>query len=264
MSKFCILRFLCFKPNGKTFIITGASSGMGKATALKFANEGGNLILSGRDQSRGTQTLEEIRRIGGNAVFLAGDLKKMDYNKNLVELALENFGQLDGLVTNAGILGLGSITDLDPDLWEETFGVNVTSVFYLLKFAIPEMLKLPSASVVINASIAAFKSFPNHPAYCASKAALVSLAKQAAVEYGPTIRINCICPGPVDTPLIHASAVAFPDPAKAVENAGKNTLLQRLGTAEDIAKLSLFLISDEASWITGSVYTIDGGIMAKG
>ncbi|HPR01936.1 MAG TPA: SDR family oxidoreductase, partial [Saprospiraceae bacterium] len=110
----------------------------------------------------------------------------------------------------------------------------------------------------------AFKSFPNHPAYCASKAALVALARQAAVDYGPGVRVNSICPGPVDTPLIHASAVAFPDPAKAVTAAGENTLMQRLGTPEDVAKLALFLTSDDASWITGSCYVIDGGILAKG
>lgn len=248
----------------KTYIITGASSGMGKATALKFAQEGANLILSGRHQERGLQVVNEVLALNGNAVFIPGDVGDIEYNKKLVELAVKEYGQLDGLVTNAGILGLGSIIELEPNHWDNTFSVNVDSVFFLLKFAIPEMLKRPSASVVVNSSIAAFKSFPNHPAYCASKAALVALAKQAAVEYGPTIRINCICPGPVDTPLIHDSAEAFPDPAKAVENAGKNTLIQRLGTPEDIAKLTYFLISDDSSWITGSVYTIDGGIMAKG
>jgi NAD(P)-dependent dehydrogenase (short-subunit alcohol dehydrogenase family) len=248
----------------KSFIITGASSGMGRATALKFAQEGANLILSGRHQERGLQVVNEVLAMKGKAVFSRGDVGDIEYNKKLVDLAIQHYGQLDGLITNAGILGLGSITELEPSLWDNTFSVNVNSVFYLLKFAIPEMLKRPSASVVVNSSIAAFKSFPNHPAYCASKAALVALAKQAAVEYGPTIRINCICPGPVDTPLIHDSAVAFPDPAKAVENAGRNTLLQRLGTPEDIAKLAYFLICDDSSWITGSVYTIDGGIMAKG
>ncbi|HQU55623.1 MAG TPA: SDR family oxidoreductase, partial [Saprospiraceae bacterium] len=174
------------------------------------------------------------------------------------------YGQLDGLVCHAGELGLGSITDLDIDTWHRIFRTNVDAVFYLLKAALPELLKRERASVVINASIAAFKSFPNHPAYCASKAALVALARQAAVDYGPGVRVNSICPGPVDTPLIHASAVAFPDPAKAVTAAGENTLMQRLGTPEDVAKLVLFLTSDDASWITGSCYVIDGGILAKG
>lgn len=249
------------KLKDKTFIVTGATSGMGKAIALALASEGANLILSGRNETAGKELVENI---GKNAYFFSGDVSEIRYNQQLVELAIKHFRQLDGISTNAGRLGLGSITSLDPSNWSRTLDVNLNSVFYLLKYALPELQKRPSASVIINASIAAFKSFPNHPAYCASKAALVALSKQAAVDYGPTIRINCICPGPVDTPFIHASAVAFPDPAVAVENAGKNTLLGRLGLPEDIAKLVLFLASDDASWITGSVYTIDGGIMATG
>lgn len=243
----------------RTFIITGATSGMGKAIAIEFAKEGANLILSGRDQGRGEALVAELNDNGYFSKFLPGDVGEIDYNKQLVELAVATFGHLDGVVTNAGMLGLASVTELDPETWDRTFRTNVDAVFFLLKYALPEMLKRPSASVVVNASIAAYKSFPNHPAYCASKAALVALAKQMAVDYGPTIRINAICPGPVDTPFIHDSAVAFPDPVKAVENAGKATLLRRLGEPEDIAKLVLFLISDDASWITGSAYTIDGG-----
>lgn len=251
------------KLQDKTYIITGASSGMGKATAILFAKEGAQLVLSGRNEERGNELVNQIEELGAKAVFLAGDVAEIQYNQALVDAALQHFGKLDGVVCHAGTLGLGSIMDLEPSLWRETFSVNVDAVFYLLKFAIPELLKRPSASVVINASIAAYKSFPNHPAYCASKAALVALAKQAAVEYGPSLRVNSICPGPVDTPLIHASAAAFPDPAKAVENAGKNTLLQRLGLPEDIANLCLFLSSADSSWITGSAFTIDGGVLAK-
>ncbi|SDC87734.1 Enoyl-(Acyl carrier protein) reductase [Algoriphagus faecimaris] len=249
------------KLQNKTYIITGATSGMGKAIALTFAKEGANLILSGRNEEAGKQLCKQV---SGKAYFLPGDVSESDYNQALVDLAVEKFGQLDGLSTNAGMLGLGSVTELSLEHWSQTLEVNLSSVFYLLRAALPELQKRPQAAVVINSSIAAFKSFPNHPAYCASKAGLVALAKQAAVDYAPQVRINCICPGPVDTPFIHASAVAFPDPAKAVENAGKNTLIQRLGEPEDIAKLALFLASDDASWITGAAYTIDGGIMAKG
>ncbi|WP_288369762.1 SDR family oxidoreductase [uncultured Algoriphagus sp.] len=249
------------KLQNRTFIITGATSGMGRAMALEFSKEGAKLILSGRNEKAAEELLSLLQT---EAYFLAGDVSDPGYNQRLVELALEKFGQMDGLLTNAGMLGLGSITDLPLVTWTQTFNVNLTSVFHLLKASLPHLQKSPNASVVINSSIAAFKSFPNHPAYCASKAGLVALAKQAAVDYAPHVRINCICPGPVDTPFIHASAVAFPDPAKAVENAGRNTLVQRLGEPEDIAKLALFIASDDASWITGSVYTIDGGILAKG
>ncbi|WP_297335852.1 SDR family oxidoreductase [Algoriphagus sp.] len=249
------------KLQNKTFIVTGATSGMGKAIALTFAKEGANLILSGRNEEAGK---ELSKQLSGKAYFLPGDVSEPEYNQALVDLAVEKFGQLDGISTNAGMLGLGSITELSPDQWSLTLEVNLSSVFYLLRAALPELQKRPQAAVIINSSIAAFKSFPNHPAYCASKAGLVALAKQAAVDYAPQVRINCICPGPVDTPFIHASAVAFPDPAKAVENAGKNTLIQRLGEPEDIAKLALFLASEDASWITGAAYILDGGIMAKG
>ncbi|MDN3204095.1 SDR family NAD(P)-dependent oxidoreductase [Algoriphagus sediminis] len=249
------------KLQNRTFIVTGATSGMGRAIALEFSKEGAKLILSGRNEEAAEKLLKLLKT---EAYFLAGDVSDPAYNQRLVELALDKFGKLDGLVTNAGMLGLGSITELEIEKWTKTLDVNLTSVFYLLKSALPYLENSNYGSVVINSSIAAFKSFPNHPSYCASKAGLVALSKQAAVDYAPKVRINCICPGPVDTPFIHASAAAFPDPATAVENAGKNTLVQRLGEPEDIAKLALFLASEDASWITGGVYTIDGGIMAKG
>lgn len=161
------------------------------------------------------------------------------------------------------MLGLGSITDINSDEWHKTFQTNVHSVYYLMKYALPEMQKNGSGTVLVNASIAAFKSFPNHPAYCASKAAAVALAKQVATDYGPKIRVNAICPGPVDTPFLHDSAIAFSDPAKAVDEAKDATLMKRLGLPSDVAKLAVFLASDDASWITGSAYRIDGGILSS-
>ncbi|MDZ7719263.1 MAG: glucose 1-dehydrogenase [Balneolaceae bacterium] len=251
------------KLKDKVFIITGATSGMGKGIALKFADEGASLILNGRDQKRGESVVDEIRSKNGRVEFLAGDVGKESTNQKLVQKAIESFGKLDGIVTNAGMLGLGKITDLKTELWHRTFQTNLDSVYYLLKYAIPEMQKNGKGVAVINSSIAAYKSFPNHAAYCASKAGLLALAKQAAVDYGPEIRVNAICPGPVDTPLLHDSAIAFPNPETAVNEAEKATLMKRLGKPKDIAQLALFLASEESSWITGSAYTIDGGIMAN-
>ena len=113
--------------------------------------------------------------------------------------------------------------------------------------------------MVVNGSIAAVRAFPNHAAYCAAKAALGGLVRQAAVDYGPDIRVNMMCPGPVDTPLLWDSARAFPDPATAVADAGRRTQLGRIGTPDEVASLALFLASDDSSWITGAAYTIDGG-----
>ncbi|MEZ5367246.1 MAG: SDR family oxidoreductase [Bryobacterales bacterium] len=241
---------------GKTFIVTGATSGMGRATAELFAAEGAKLVLNGRDEVRGAEVL---RGIGGDAVFHYGDAAEQATNEALVHLALERFGRLDGLVCNAGMLGLGPVEELPEDVWRRTFDVNVHSVFYLAKAALPALRAAGSATIVVNGSIAAWKCFPNHPAYCASKAAQVALTRQMAADYSPGVRVNAICPGPIDTPLIWESAVAFPNPAEAVEAAGARTPMKRLGRPEDFAKLALFLSTEDSSWVTGAAYTLDGG-----
>lgn len=248
---------------GQTAIITGATSGMGKAIAERFVKEGASVILSGRDKQRGKDLEKYLVQQGGRAVFVEGDITDVAVNERLVVEAIHNYGTLDCIVTNAGKLGLGSVTDISFSEWSETINTNLNAVFYLSRFAIPEMQKKGKGTILVNSSIAAFKSFPNHAAYCASKAALVSLVKQMAVDYSPTIRVNAICPGPVDTPLIWDSAKAFDNPETIVQQTGSNTLMKRLGKPEDIASLALFLVSDEASWITGSAYIIDGGILTK-
>ena len=176
---------------------------------------------------------------------------------------MKRFGGIDIAVANAGFLGLGSITDVSPETWRKAIDTNLNSIFYLLRLAIPEMKKRGGGNIIINGSIAGFKSFPNHAAYCASKGALVPLVKQVALDYGPIIRANLICPGPIDTPLIWDSARAFQSPEKAVADAASNTVLGRLGAPEDVAKAALFLASEESSFITGTSITVDGGIMSK-
>ncbi|MCU0357369.1 MAG: glucose 1-dehydrogenase [Cyclobacteriaceae bacterium] len=248
---------------GKTAIITGATSGMGKGMARRFVQEGANVILSGRDEERGKALEDELTSTGGKAVFVHGDVSNPFVNEQLVSEAIRNFDRLDIIVTNAGMLGLGSVTDISLEEWDETFRTNLYSVFYLSRYAIPEMQKTGKGVILVNSSIAAYKTFPNHAAYCASKAALIALVKEMALDYGPAIRVNAICPGPVDTPLIWDSAKAFENPESIVEQTANNTLLKRLGTPEDIASLALFLVSEEAAWITGSAYTIDGGILTR-
>lgn len=245
------------KLKDKVCIVTGATSGMGKAIATLFHAEGAKLVLSGRNQKRGEALAKEL----SGSLFLPGDVGLASYNENLVASALDTFGALDVLSLNAGVLGLGNVVDLPITTWESTMNTNLNSIFYLSKYALPHLEKGTGGTILINASIAAFKSFPNHPAYCASKGAAVALMRQLAVEYAPKVRVNAICPGPVDTPLIWASAEAFEKPGEAVENAAKATLLNRLGKPEDISKLALFLVSEDASWITGTAMTIDGGIL---
>jgi len=245
----------------QVIIVTGATSGMGRAIATQLAQIGKKLILNGRDEKKGKNLIEELEKYT-ELVFVAGDVSLPETNELLVKKAISHFGKISGIITNAGVLGIGSATAISIEDWHYTFNTNFNSFFYLSKYAIP-YIKKEKGFIIANASIAAFKSFPNHAAYCASKAALVSLVKQMAVDYGPEIRINAICPGPVDTPLIWDSAKAFPDPKAAVSNVQEATLLKRLGKPADIANLVEFLISEKASWFTGSAITIDGGIMAS-
>jgi NAD(P)-dependent dehydrogenase (short-subunit alcohol dehydrogenase family) len=247
---------------GKIAIVTGATSGMGRAIAELFAAEGAAVVLSGRHPERGLEVLNGLRQRGCRAEFVAGDVREFATHQELVATALSAFGGIDILVPNAGILGLGSVTEVPLEVWDEAIATNLHGVFYLCRAGIPKLLERGAGSIVINASIAAFKTFPNHAAYCASKGALVPLAKQMAREYAPQIRVNVICPGPVDTPLIWDSARAFPDPSQAVRNAAQTTLLKRLGEPSDVAQAALFLASEQARWITGAVLNVDGGVLA--
>jgi NAD(P)-dependent dehydrogenase (short-subunit alcohol dehydrogenase family) len=192
---------------------------------------------------------------------VCGDVCVPETSDRLVETSVRGFGGVDTLVCCAGMLGLGSVTDVPVETWKHTLAVNLDAVFYLLRAGLPAIRTRGGGSVVVVGSIAAFKGFPNHAAYCASKGALLGLVRQVAIDYGPDVRINLLCPGPVDTPLIWESAVAFPDPAQAVAAVGKKTLLKRLGLPVDIARAALYLASDDSGFVTGTSLTVDGGIM---
>lgn len=249
------------KLGGKVAIVTGATIGMGQAIAERFAAEGAAVVLGGRDEARGAAVVRGIRDAGGRAELVLGNIGTLEANQALVARARSAFGGVDVLVPNAGMLGVGSITEVSLATWHDTIATNLHAAFYLCRVGIPALLERGGGSIVVNGSIAAKKAFPNHPAYCASKGALVPLVKQLALDYGPSIRANLMCPGPVDTPLLWDSAKAFPDPSVAVQNAAARTALKRLGTPADVASLALFLASDDSSWITGAALTIDGGAL---
>ena len=243
----------------KTAIITGPTSGIGQGIAWALNKQGANLILSGRNVGRG-QRLE--KQLGPSAHFVAGDIKQPRANEALVQAALERFGRLDMLALSAGRLGIGKLHTLSVDDWQDTIATNLNAVFYLLKYAIPEMQKRGEGSVVIIGSVAALHAFPNHPAYSASKGALPALVRQLARDYSPEIRVNLVSPAQVITPLLHNSVKAFDNPDEILEETALKLPMKRLGLPEDIAQTVLHLLSDQSSWITGSNFVVDGGFMA--
>jgi NAD(P)-dependent dehydrogenase (short-subunit alcohol dehydrogenase family) len=249
------------KLKGKVAIITGATQGMGRATAERFASEGARVVINGRNSAAGEDLVQAIKQKGGEALFIRADVRKYDENQRLIETAVDAYGNPDILVINAGILGLGSITEVSMDDWQNTLDTNLNAVFYLLRLGLP-LMKKKGGSVVVTGSVATHKGFPNHAAYCASKGAVHSLVRQAAVDYGPEVRINVVQPGPVDTELYRSSAVAFPNPDTILDEVPGSLPLNRTGTPADVANAILFLASEDASWITGSVLAIDGGATA--
>ncbi len=238
---------------------------MGRAVAELFAEEGASVVINGRDTQKGEEVIESISQRGGEALFVQGDVRSPEVNRKLVEKAVTAYGSLDILIPNAGVLGLGSLTGVKEETWHRTLDTNLNAIFYLLRAAIPEMQETDTTgTVVVTGSIAAHKGFPNHAAYCASKGAVESLVRQAAVDYAPGIRINLIQPGPVETKLYNDSAVAFPNPDTILDEVPETLPMKRTGTPGDIARTVLFLASEDSSWITGSVIAIDGGASAAG
>lgn len=253
------------KLKGKIVIVTGATSGMGRAIAELFAREGASIIVGGRNRDRGAEVIKSICAQKGRAEFIASDISTYEGNQALVNAAKEYFGGVDILVPNAGVLGIGSLTEVSLEDWNQTINTNLNGVFYLLRAGIPELKKRGGGAVVVNGSIAAWKEFPNHSAYCTSKGALVSLVKQAALDFAPSIRVNLLCPGPVDTPLLWNSTVAFENPKGIIQEVVDNTIrMKRLGTPSDVAKAALFLASEDSSWVTGTSLVVDGGRMIGG
>jgi len=243
-------------------LITGSTSGMGEAIARRFSNEGASVVINGTNEERGKSIEKSITDGGGSAFFYKADVSNAEEVEAMVSAAVDRFSKLSILVPNAGILGNGLATEISLETWHQTIGVNLNGVYYLCRYGLPELTKAGGGTVIINASIASFKSFPNHPAYCASKGALIPLMKNLAKDYAEhKIRVNALCPGPVDTPLIWDSVKAFPNADSIIEETIQMTCTKRLGTPEDVAEAALYFASERSSFITGASLTIDGGVM---
>ena len=248
----------------KVAIITGGNSGIGKATAILFAREGAKVVIGARDAEAGNEVVEFIKNLGGKAVFLKTDVSKENDVKNLVDFAVKTFGKLDILYNNAGVELAKPVTETSADELSSVLDINLKGVFYGCKYAVPQMIKNKKGSIISTASIAGIAGSPNLAAYSASKAGIIGLTREVAIDYAKDgVRVNCVCPGAILTPMIERFVSGAPDPKKALDELAKLHPIGRIGKPEEIANAVLFLASDESSFITGQVLAVDGGYSAQ-
>jgi len=240
----------------KVAIVTGAGLGIGRAIAGTFAREGARVVVADLNEEAGRETVERIEAEGGVACFVWTDVARVEDTQHMVAVALETYGRLDILVNSAGMYIRGDVVDTSLETWGRVLSVNLTGVFLCCKAAIPAMREAGGGAIVnISSSVGWGYAAPGIAAYVASKFGVTGLTKAMACDHLPDhIRVNCICPGPTDTPLLRASRP--PDQFQAFVEAQP---IGRLGTPEEIAAAALFLASDEASFVTGVAFPVDGG-----
>lgn len=240
-------------------LITGASSGIGAATAKRFAQAGAQVGLIGRNEKTLQELIDSITKAGGQAYPIVSDLSEADGAKQAVEQAVAKSGKIDILVNAAGIISMGNITNTTMTAWDEMMQINLRVVFEMMQLVLPYM-NAPQGNIVNISSVTGLRSFPGVLAYCVSKAAVDQLTRCSALELAERgIRVNAVNPGVVITNLHRRSGMTEENYQAFLERSKTTHPIGRPGTPEEVAELVLFLASDQAAWITGATYAIDGG-----
>jgi NAD(P)-dependent dehydrogenase (short-subunit alcohol dehydrogenase family) len=253
---------------GKVCVVTGAGQGMGRATAVEMAIQGAKVVASDIKIPEVEETVKRIRDAGGEGIAVACNLREKDDIKNLIDTAAITYGGIDVVHTNAGI----HETDLTPEtrvdllrdeVWDAVYEVNLRAVWLTVKYAVPYLRKSSAPAVVNAGSVGSFVAYPMAACYTATKGAVAQLTKAMAVDLaGDGIRVNCYCPGTIDTPMVAKYIEAAEDKEEIESVLTASHLIPRLGRPEEVAKLVCFLASEDASFINGAVYLIDGGALA--
>lgn len=248
---------------GKVAIVTGGNAGIGEAVAKRFAEESAAVVITGRRQVELDRVMSVIRHNKGKGLSVAGSVTDESHVREVVQRVLDSFGRIDLLVNNAGIGDFGKrIHETDDTTWATVMDINLTGVFRMTRAVVPQMLKQGRGAIVNISSVASLVGIPGAPAYAASKGGLDAFTRALAVDYAKDgIRCNVVNPGLIDTPMA-APLMANPEMLQPIL---RHYALQRPGTPEEVANMVLYLASDEAGWVTGGTFTIDGGMtISKG
>lgn len=250
--------------DGKVAIVTGAASGIGRATAIALGREGARVALGDVDDDGGSSAAAEVDAAGGVGLFQRTDVSSTDDVRALVRAAVGRFGRVDVLVNNAGVAIGGSVTDLSEEDWNRVLDVNLTSMWRGMHFAIPEMLRTGGGSIVNTSSVQGSVGFVGWAGYAASKGGIDALTRQVAVEYAPmNIRVNAVIPGTILTPMNERIVRESPNGAEIEAGWLAMHPVNRLGRPEEVANAIVWLASDESSFVTGECLRVDGGMIVK-
>ena len=251
------------KLGGKVALITGGGTGIGTAIAERFVAEGAKICITGRRQAMLDKVAQALP--SGSVTTCPGDVTKYDDVKRMVQTTLTFGGRLDVVVNNAGIDPGGTVADLDPEVWRRVIDVNLTGSFLVMKASIPHLIKGGGGSIINISSLGGLRCLPGMPAYCASKAALIMLSKQAALDYGPfKVRCNAVCPGATRTAMLEEALRPLAeslgtDVDGVFARISSNVPLHRVAAPDEVSGICTYLASDDSSFMTGSVLLLDGG-----
>jgi NAD(P)-dependent dehydrogenase (short-subunit alcohol dehydrogenase family) len=245
---------------GKVAAITGGGSGLGRAIAFLFSSEGAKIAVVDVDRGLGGEAVRRIRDIGGDALFAEASVSRAADVEKAMKAVVQRYGRLDILVNNAGITSKGSVVELSEEAWDGVIGVNLKGVFLCSKYGVAEMVRARQGVVVNVASVLGLVGNSGEAAYCASKGGVIALTRAMALDFARfNIRVNCVCPGSILTPMFEQLMTNAPDRQEALRRNAEKIPMGRVAKPEEVAKMVLYLASDDASYVTGSVLTIDGG-----
>jgi|YNPNPStandDraft_1061719.scaffolds.fasta_scaffold27646_3 NAD(P)-dependent dehydrogenase (short-subunit alcohol dehydrogenase family) len=248
----------------KVALITGAGSGIGRASAIRFAQEGARVVVVDWKPQGGQETVAKIRAQGGEAIFVEADVSRDEDARRMIQTAVRAYGGLHVLFNNAAIQVFGTLPDTSEADWQRVMDVNLKGVYLGCKYAIPQMIAQGGGSIINMSSALGLVGDPDLPAYGATKGGILAMTRSMAQAHGRQgIRVNAICPGDVETPIVEEYFAHQPDPEEARRRIAAEYALGRIARPEEIANVALFLASDESSFITGTYIVVDGGLTSK-